>query len=334
MSRLNASIKLTFIIGETFFLLLSLVIIALSALVVSGRVNALDIPSMRQTALLILAISVTMMICVIYGCCGAVNQITRKGFCSGRRVLSYHQVALLVVFVFSFTEIEDLSSRQKSIELVINNVEAYPLYDKFEDRLKAYLNEMYVESFCRSDASSTWIQNWVDQQCRLENGTDLKPQMSMLRREGIDDCASSCTEKGGVKDDRCSINIYEQCRVPILEYVNSIIQYLAKLLLLVLSLSGAMIVLTCLLICYNPRDSIETELLKTGVMTEDDVETMRKLKSETFPYERGNKGLYKINLDKLHQTSDEISGSSLFTQRHSRKRVYPHDMKSNRSEIG
>ena len=65
-------------------------------------------------------------------------------------------------------------------------------------------------------------------------------------------------------------------------------------------------------------------------MTEDDVETMKKLKSETFPYERGNEGPYKINLDKLHQTSDQISGS-LFTQRQSRKRVYPHDMKLNKS---
>ena len=30
-----------------------------------------------------------------------------------------------------------------------------------------------------------------------------------------------------------------------------------------------MLVLSCLLICFNPRDDIEIELLKSGVMTED-----------------------------------------------------------------
>ena len=40
-----------------------------------------------------------------------------------------------------------------------------------------------------------------------------------------------------------------------------------------------MIIFTILLICYNPRDDIEVELLKTGVMTEEDVQSLRALRS-------------------------------------------------------
>lgn len=41
-------------------------------------------------------------------------------------------------------------------------------------------------------------------------------------------------------------------------------------------LAGIMIMLTCLLICYNPRDDLEHELIKTGVMTEDDIEQIKE----------------------------------------------------------
>jgi len=40
-------------------------------------------------------------------------------------------------------------------------------------------------------------------------------------------------------------------------------------------LSGIMVALVCLLICHNPRDNIESELLKTGMMTETDLEIMK-----------------------------------------------------------
>jgi hypothetical protein len=330
MSRLNASIKLAVIIGEAFFLLLSIVITALSALVISGRVNALNIPSIQQSAVLILATAVAMCVCVVCGCCGAVNQVSRQGCCSGRRLLSFHQLALVAVFIVSFTEIDKLSLREKSIELVINNAEAYPIYDAFEGRLKGYFNGMYFDSICIiSDSSSKWVQNWVDQQC--PDVTNISPDIcNSSRKYSLDDCDLSCLEEAEEAEDKgkCCLNIYNECRVPILEKVNSMIQSLARLIQLIACLSGTMIIFTCLLICYNPRDNIEMELLKTGVMTQDDLETIQKLKSETFPYEKGNEGMYKINLDKLHQTSDVFSGTSHLSQRQNRKRIYPHNLNS------
>ena len=53
-------------------------------------------------------------------------------------------------------------------------------------------------------------------------------------------------------------------------------------------LASILIIFICLLVCYNPRDEIEVELLKTGVMTDEDIETIRRLKSEhKFSYQQG-----------------------------------------------
>ena len=72
---------------------------------------------------------------------------------------------------------------------------------------------------------------------------------------------------------------YHQCRVPVLREIHSYVRPASRILTFIAYLSGMMIILTCLLICYNPRDEIEVELLKTGVMTDSDLQTIRKLKS-------------------------------------------------------
>ena len=43
--------------------------------------------------------------------------------------------------------------------------------------------------------------------------------------------------------------------------------------------SGLMIIFTVLLICYNPRDDIEVELLKTGIMTEQEMQSIREFRA-------------------------------------------------------
>lgn len=77
-------------------------------------------------------------------------------------------------------------------------------------------------------------------------------------------------------------------------------------------LTLTMVIFTCLLICYNPRDDLEIELLKTGVMTEEDIETIKKLKLQrNFSYEKGNeKGRRSIDLDTIHATRSRSSLSS------------------------
>ena len=76
-------------------------------------------------------------------------------------------------------------------------------------------------------------------------------------------------------------------------------------------LSALMLVLSCLLICFNPRDEIEVELLKTGVMTDDDVEAIRRLKeSRSVTEKRGIRISFESlnTLKKEQRSKDKMFG--------------------------
>ena len=45
-------------------------------------------------------------------------------------------------------------------------------------------------------------------------------------------------------------------------------------------LSAIVSICQCLLICYNPRDDLERELLKAGVITEHDIHSIQRLKKK------------------------------------------------------
>lgn len=44
--------------------------------------------------------------------------------------------------------------------------------------------------------------------------------------------------------------------------------------------AGILVVMTCLLICYNPRDDLGKELIKAGVLTEAEIEYIKRKKAQ------------------------------------------------------
>lgn len=332
MSRLNASIKLVVLIGDTVFLLLAIITAIFAALVSSGRIETLDFPEARQSATTIILMTLAILGCTIYGCCGAANQIVRKGYCCvGRRILCCHQFLLLGVLILSMIQQKELSNRARSINMVVGNVTNYPTYDSFERRLDQYFNKAYFEGNCALvesddnnpssyDKSSEWFMKWIDANCPTTMQQSVCRELS---DENKDLCDTTCSESIWSAERCCpSENLcliekvnescpYNQCRKKVLQEVQKYIDPALIGLRFISFLTILMIIFTCLLICYNPRDDIEIELLKTGVMTEEDVETIRKLKSErNFSYDKGNgKGQYSIDLDAIHNQNQTRSPS-------------------------
>lgn len=326
MSRLNSSIKLVVIIGDLIFLLVAVITVVAAGLVSSGKIVALDFPEARRTSMFVLLLASAVIGCTIYGCCGAFNQNVREGFCFGRRVLCCHQFLLLTVFIMSIMQQDQLSNREKSIDLVIENVEAYPHYDLFERNLDKYFNKAYFEGNCAIqddtyDKSSAWLMQWVDRNCP----PTMSRSVCELPEEKKAICDTSCPDSVWnatsccPSEDLCfALGLkescpYNQCRVAVLTEARvRVIEPALQGLAFVAILAAIMIIFTCLLICYNPRDDIEIELLKTGVMTEEDVETIRKLKSQrNFSYEKGNgKGQQSIDLDTIHETRTQQANAN------------------------
>lgn len=283
MSPLNSIIKSVFLCGEALLLLASLIIGIAAAVLLSGRVFVLRYPLSQSLCWSIAILAFCMCLCTVYACIGAHRQIKRGSCCwSGRRMLCAHQVALICAAIYCSKETYSLHQRQTSIEhtlATMTNISSAIPYDDFERKLSAVFNEDYYQlSSCNNTTTTTngnkvnsFIETWVQRNCPSSIKESCPKRSQCLVGEKLKECP------------------YEYCRESILGDLNRLLISMVRVLIVLSSLSTAILVLSCLLICYNPRDAIEIELFKTGVMTEEDVELIRRLRSEQ-KFDYGNSG--------------------------------------------
>jgi hypothetical protein len=305
-------------------------------MIYSGKLIALNFDSAKRMASFSLFLSVAFIIFTIAGCCGAFNQTVREGLCSGRRTLCCHQCLLITILIMSTLQVEELKRRQHSLEFVIDNEHlVFKSYDSFETRLDKYFNRAYFETICATNDENKFLLGFIDENCP----DSMSTKECALTPEQKTTCDTSCLVEPSPtlwKAEKCCpskelcVNLgldracpYFSCRIAILEEVQSLIHPSLLFLRLVSAFSAMMVTFTCLLICYNPRDDIEIELLKTGVMTEDDVRTIRDLKKKSgrnFNYDKGKRAQQSINLDQLHRQKEKDESRLTQASRRSTKR--------------
>jgi len=271
MSRLNDIIKVVVIIGNTIFTILSVALAVGSILILSGNFSALNFDAAKSASIVVLILSAITLLCTLLGCCGAVNQVVRRGVCNGRRLLSLYQLLVLLIFIASVYVLFELKKQIQSTNMVIFDIHRYPEYDSFERQASIYFNSAYFQGTCSENPKDSWFIQWVDSYCPAQIGQNrcsrffvvdingmcyTKCQMSPWNSEYC--CPSETDCKGGLLQ-ACP---YEQCRLEALQKVSEVLN-----------------IFQCLLICYNPRDDLERELLKAGVITERDIHSIQRLKN-------------------------------------------------------
>ncbi|KAL7549974.1 hypothetical protein ACHAWF_013229 [Thalassiosira exigua] len=337
MSRLNATIKLFYCWGELFFVLVSLVFFVSSGLVATKQIAALSFPAAQGTARWVLALSSAMLFCTCFGAFGAFRQTLRRGCCSGRKMLSIHQLLLLSVLVFGISQYEWLNKRERSMNLVILDHTNYPEYDAFERRVSKYFNKSYFQSLCSNDPSTTWLLDFVNERCPGRMGQEFCTLSEVAKKTCDTTCpllkdgevtpsavSACCPSETLCNDGILASCPYHRCRVEILEELHAWAAPTKVASQFVIALSLVMIVLSCLLICFNPRDEIEVELLKTGVMTQDDVEAIRRLKESANVTTRRGTQITVDQLDAIKESQKTKKSSKFGTfAKKRRSRVSP-----------
>ena len=328
MGRLNNIIKLLFCGGELFFLLVSLICLATSCMVYIGKIDALQFNAARSTAELILLLSTAMLICTCFGCCGMFRQTIRKTkVCcfTGRRMLCLHQVLLLTVLLFTVSQYEWLNKREYSMRSVVSSGSSSALdYDSFERRVSKFFNQAYFESLCSEDTGK-WLLNFVDDKCPDMNHMN-SCALTLSQRKTCDTTCSAlrgktftsidlmqcCPSEDLCKSGNLESCPYQRCRLEISSELLRWASYTKIFTQCVCALAGLMIVLSLLLICFNPRDEIEVELLKTNVMTEQDLEMIRRLKNSHNVTTKRRGSISEDDLDLLKANNQR---SSLFSRK-------------------
>ena len=327
MSRLNATIKLLHLLGVCLLLVLSSLVILLSSLALSDRQSALNtlgyfLTENQYHKFAIYAVvtsSALFLASVCCGCCGSIRQINRKGYLSGRRVLGLFQLCLAALFVASTSSMIIVERRTSTLRSVLVDPVAFP-QDPFEKQLGLLFNDAYFETVCSSSQSNTWLNDWIGNRCPPTTG---RHEVCAFNRSDLLACDADCEDRLAASGNNIDSDLqccaaetlclsgvvdacpYHACQSQVLELATKWLHRLGLAARAVAILSIIMITLTCLLICYNPRDDVELELYKAGVFTAKDVESFKRLKQEKlFTFDARGSGRSKrtsINLDQLHE---------------------------------
>ena len=192
-----------------------------------------------------------------------------------------HQLLLVSVLLFGIVQMRFLETQELRMAAVIEDRGSILEYNEFESHLSSYVNNLYFDVFFSGlleDSAADWLVKLVEKcpkrmrhdNCGASEAKAICDFSSKLC------CPSESLCSSGVKE-ACP---YEACRGEILgELLYELLVPMRIGALSVCVLSGLMILLSCLLICFNKRDEIEVELLKTGNISEEDIEAIRRLKS-------------------------------------------------------
>ena len=263
-----------------------------------------DLPDMKKILLRVLLISTVILLCTIYGILGAIRQTVRKGCWSGRRALGLHQLLLIFVLMFSIINRSELNRRASDIHLMLETFEETlpELYTSFEVKLDEYFNPLYYNTICNAEyEKDAIIPKLIANVCPHDE--QVAPAVSLEDdSKTICDIQNECQNQALTK--KCP---YHLCRRGILLQIESVMSRIARTVCFLSFSSGVMIILTCLLICYNPADSIEVELVKAGILHEEDLQTIRNLKKENkkkFSFEKGTRNT--LNLEEIRKGNKDI----------------------------
>lgn len=224
MSRLNSSIKLLVMAGNTILLLLGTVFAIASLLIYLGRIDSLNFESastdtgtrngVKALAREVFLVSFGLVVLTIWGCLGSIYQTSRrsndasqrrddknKSCCiQGRRLLGIHEIGLVILFVVSWNQSSIWNKRLKSLEMVMQDQLYHPNYDRFETYIAQYFNTAYFESICSSSSS-------VNKDPR--DRASMKSSSYLFEDWVNDHCPLTMSYK--VCGNQCSINMQSEC---------------------------------------------------------------------------------------------------------------------------
>lgn len=115
------------------------------------------------------------------------------------------------------------------------------------------------------DNKYNWLWDWVDDHCPTTMQSDTC-EGGCLDTPVETSCPdeSMCSYAGEAHWTYCP---YDTCRPEILGFVIRNLTPFADFMLFMTIFEVALLLINCLLICYNPRDNVEEMLIKAGTLT-------------------------------------------------------------------
>jgi hypothetical protein len=211
------------------------------------------------------------------GCIGVNRQTKRYGCWTGRRIMALYQLTLVLTIIGDIWAVTRLMTYVKSFEdaeySLSQGVELSEfLYDSLETTVADRFNQFFFSATTTcTDAKFIFFWSWVDDHCE-----------GVITQESCMGCADYSITMCTADQDTCLLGTevgdvskcpYELCRRGVLQYLIKFMRPAGKYALAFTVFQFFLMLLSCLLICFTEKDSLQTVLIKTGTIVRPDFDS-------------------------------------------------------------
>ena len=195
-----------------------------------------------------------------------------------------HQLLLITILVCGIVNLRFLQNQALRMDAIVADVAGFPDYNNFERHVSSYVNQLYFAESFQDSAAADWLMKLVEDKC---------PKLlshCVNNSEEVNDEYCDFSTKLCCPDERLCLDsglksacAYDMCRPQLLSYLYGLVRPATIFVQVVLMVTLLMLILSCLLICFNKRDEIEVEMLKSGNLAEEDIVAIRERRAKMKP---------------------------------------------------
>lgn len=290
MGRINELVKFTIMHVNFVYSFCAIVLMGFSIFVMVGDWGGLDPAFFLGWGMVGLLFGSLILIISVLGCQGVNHQTVRTGFFTGKRILTIYQLCLVGTIVGDIFLVTILLVTRNSLDDQLDGIaenDGYVEYNELERQISDRFNDFFFSATesC-TDTKTLTFWSWVDDHC--------PEAMDTANCQGCDDYSiTSCPHDErscykDIPDGTAPWCPYEMCREGVLNYFTNYISAISIYMLCFTIVQFVLIFLTCMLICYTPRDTMENMLVKAGTIQKaENPEQQRNNISNTQTQQRG-----------------------------------------------
>lgn len=272
-SRINEWVKFILMQTNFFFAMFGMTLVGMSIYVLVANWGDLDPAFFTGSAVALLLFGLIVTAVTYIGCLGVVNQRRKSPYTEwqGMRLLVIYQVFLtlaLVAEIYWLAYSLDSVNGLRSSALLYDAKKPLP-YQGLETTIATKFNAFFfaaqLSPFC-PDLKYTWFWTFVDGYCNNPNMMQINClKCNDYSVTACDADAQTCY-KGGATYQIAACP-YNACRKGILTFIYNTLAPFSYFVVAYTIFHLLLLVLNCLLMCYNPRDTDEKIRAKNGIFT-------------------------------------------------------------------
>lgn len=205
---------------------------------------------------------------------GVNRQTKRYGCWTGRRIMALYQLTLVLTIIGDIWAVTRVMTYVKSFEDVEDNlamgVKSSDLpYDSIESSVADRFNQFFFSATTTcTDAKFIFFWSWIDDHCE-----------GVLTQQDCMGCADYSITMCTADQDTCLLGEkagdvskcpYELCRQGVLQYLLKYLRPIGEYALTFTIFQFFLMLLSCFLICFTEKDSLQNVLVKTGTISRPD----------------------------------------------------------------